>query len=101
MAKGVLGNDPFLRGAPARPETAIEKAPAPAPAKKAEAPPAKKGGKRAAQAPVEVKQWPTAAGKNDPARASVRVLMSEESKGSSRASAKADGSPRLNTRSQQ
>jgi 1-acyl-sn-glycerol-3-phosphate acyltransferase len=73
MAKGVLGNDPFKRGAaqrdevprPAEPPKPPEPTPAPAPA----------AAKKKAEAKPE-KQWPTAAKKNQPARESVRSLMS-------------------------
>jgi 1-acyl-sn-glycerol-3-phosphate acyltransferase len=77
MAKGVLGNDPFLRGAAHRDETDLQKHPPAAPKTKS-APPEKPQAKpkaKSAAAP-EPKQWPTAAHTNEPARASVRVLMS-------------------------
>lgn len=81
----VLGNDPFLRGAPARPETEIKTTPAPAPATPARAPvrPAKpkKPPRPAAAAqpaaPRNAAPWPKAADKNAPARVSVRTLMSK------------------------
>ena len=75
MAKGVLGNDPFLRGAPAREGTEAQSAPAPAKPVAPEPKPAAEP-KKAAKAPA-ARQWPTAETRNKPARASVRKLMSE------------------------
>lgn len=85
MAKGVLGNDPFLRGAPVREETAITTPPKPAPATAEPRPmaPAKprlppRPAAAAQAAPVAgPRDWPKAANKNKPARQSVRELMSK------------------------
>lgn len=83
MAKTVLGNDPFLRGAPVREPTDRNQHPPAQPAKALEPViPSKVGGrslpKKAAEPkrPLPARQWPTAAGKNEPARSSVRGLMS-------------------------
>ncbi len=85
MAKGVLGNDPFLRGAPVRPETVIEGAPRPAPITpepkpipdaKPRLPPRPAAALQAAPVSGQ-RDWPKAAGKNKPAGQSVRQMMSK------------------------
>ncbi len=86
MAKGVLGNDPFLRGAPAREETAIKTPPKPAPATpepkpiaaaKPRLPPRPAAASQ--KAPVAgPREWPKAANKNKPARESVQKMMSKK-----------------------
>ena len=84
MAKGVLGNDPFLRGAPKREETAITTPQKPAPQTPepkpiAPAKPRRPPRAAAAAAPKQGKKgWPKAAQQNEPARASVRQMMSQE-----------------------
>lgn len=78
----VLGNDPFLRGAPVREETKIEEKPKAAPPTPPRAPARPQKPKRpprtaAAPAPEPSHApWPKAADKNQPARSSVRTLMS-------------------------
>jgi 1-acyl-sn-glycerol-3-phosphate acyltransferase len=85
MAKGVLGNDPFLRGAAAREETEIKTPPKPAPKTpepkpiapaKPRLPPRPAAAAQKAPAPGS-RGWPKAADKNKPARESVRELMSK------------------------
>jgi len=87
MAKGVLGNDPFLRGAPAREETAIKTPMKPAPPTpkplpmapaKPPRPPRPQAAKQAAPQSSGKKEWPKAAAKNKPAKASVRQMMSKK-----------------------
>ncbi len=88
MAKRVLGNDPFLRGASARAETAIKTPvkpapptpePAPIAAAKPPRPPRPQAEKQATPASSGKKEWPRAADQNKPAKASVRQMMSKKS----------------------